>query len=111
MKKLNGIIALLLAGLVSLPLAAEPMQDMKGQKQLAPSTHQGAGKVVAVDRGKLSIKLAHEPIKSLGWPAMTMDFGVSKASLLDGLKADDELRFEMKQLENRKWQIVKIEPK
>lgn len=108
MRKLIGIIALLLTGLATLPLAAQPMADMEAQKQVALADHQGTGKVVAVNRGKSSIKLAHDAIKSLGWPAMTMDFSVAKASLLDGLKAGDAVQFELRQAKSKRWEIVKI---
>ena len=108
MRKLIGLIALLLAGLAPLPLSAEPMANMKVQQPIALEVHKGTGKVVAVNRGKLSIKLAHEAIKSLDWPAMTMNFGVSKATLLDGLKAGDAVTFEMRQAKSRKWEIIKI---
>ncbi|MDE2118942.1 MAG: copper-binding protein [Betaproteobacteria bacterium] len=86
---------------------------MKMKKETAQVTHHGTGKVVSVDRAKLRIKLAHEPIKSLGWSAMMMDFSVAKASLLDGLKAGDAVRFELRQSkpEDLIWIIVKIERK
>ena len=105
-----GIIALLLAGLVSLPLAAQPMAGMEAQKKTEQASHQGAGKVMSVDRAKLRVKLAHEPIKSLGWPAMTMYFNVANASLLDGLKEVDTVQFELGKTkpDDLEWVIVKI---
>ena len=111
-KRRIGIIVLMLAGVASLPLAAQPMADM-AQKKTAKVSHQGTGKVVSVDRAELLIKLAHEPIKSLGWSAMMMDFSVTNASLLDGLKAGDTVRFELRQLkpDDLVWVIVKIERK
>lgn len=111
MKKRIGIIALLLAGVVSLSLVAQPMADMEAQKITRQVNHQGTGKVVSVDRAKLRIKLAHEPIKSLGWSAMMMDFSVASASLLDGIKAGDEVRFELRQLkpDDLVLVVVKIE--
>ncbi|MDO8263815.1 MAG: copper-binding protein [Gallionella sp.] len=111
MKNRIVIIALLLAGVAPLPLAAQPMAGMEAQKKTEQASHQGTGKVVSVDRAKLRIKLAHEPIKSLGWSAMMMDFSVVKASLLDGLKAGDAVRFELRQLkpDDLVWVIVKIE--
>lgn len=111
MKNRIGIIALLLAGVAPLPLAAQPMAGMEAQKKTEQASHQGTGKVVAVDRAKSSIKLEHEAIKSLGWPGMTMDFNVAKASLLDGIKEGDAVRFELMQAKSKKWEIVKIEPK
>ena len=111
MKKRIGIIALLLVGVVPLPLAAQPMADMAAQKKTEQSSHQGTGKVMSVDRAKLRIKLAHEPIKSLGWSAMMMDFSVVNALLLDGLKAGDAVQFELGKTkpEELVWVIVKIE--
>ena len=113
MKKQIGIIALLLAGAASLPLAAQPMAGIVAQKKTEQASHQGTGKVVSIDRAKLRIKLAHGPIKSLGWSAMTMDFSVAKASLLEGLKEGDALRFELRQFkpDESVWVIVKIERK
>ncbi|MFZ2301805.1 MAG: copper-binding protein [Gallionella sp.] len=111
MKKRIGMIALLLAGAVSLPLAAQPMAGMEMQKKAAQASHQGTGKVVSVDRAKSRVKLAHEPIKSLGWSAMSMDFNVVKASLLDGLKEGDVVQFELGKTkpEELVWVIIKIE--
>lgn len=112
-KKRIGIIALLLAVMVSLPLAAQPMPGMEAQKKTEQASHQGTGKVVSVDRAKLRIKLAHEPIKSLGWSAMSMDFNVTRASLLDGLKEGDAVQFELGKTkpEELVWVIVEIRRK
>jgi len=113
MKKQIGIIAMLLVGAASLPLAAQPMAGMEVQDKTEQASHQGTGKVVSVDRVKLRIKLAHEPIKSLGWSAMMMDFSVVKASLLDGIKEGDTVQFELGKTkpEELVWVIVKIKRK
>jgi len=111
MKNRTGIIALLLAGVAPLPLSAQPMAGMEMQKKPEQASHQGTGKVVAVDRAKLSIKLAHEAIKSLGWPGMTMEFRVAKASLLEGINEGDAVRFELRQPKPNDWVIVKIKRK
>lgn len=71
------------------------MAGMNMEAKTAQTTHQGKGKVVSVDAAKLSIKLTHEPIKSLGWSGMTMDFSVENAALLDGLKKGDAVMFEL----------------
>jgi len=112
-KKRIGIIALLLASVAPLPLFAEPMAGMEAQEEAEQASHQGVGKVVSVDRAKLRIKLAHEPIKSLGWSAMLMDFSVAKASLLDGLKEGDAVQFELGKTKPDElvWVIVRIKRK
>lgn len=113
MKKLIGVVALLWIGATSLPLFAQPMAGMEMQQKTAQASHQGTGKVVSMDRAKSRIKLAHEPIKSLGWSAMVMYFDVANASLLDGLKEGDAVQFELKKTrpEDLVWVIVRIERK
>ncbi len=110
MKKQVWVIGLLLSGAMLPVFAEQQMADMEMKKEAEQASHQGTGKVVSVDRAKLLIKLAHEPIKSLGWPGMTMDFHVANASLLDGLKAGDAVRFELGKTkpEDLVWVIVKI---
>lgn len=110
MRKQLWILGLLFG--TALPIfAAQPMAGMEMQEKSAQVSHQGMGKVVSVDRAKASIKLEHEAIKSLGWPGMTMDFSVSKAALLDGLKAGDAVMFELgKDARSGKWQINRIAP-
>lgn len=113
MKRKIWIIGLLWFGAVLPAFAGQPMVGMEMQEKTEQASHQGKGKVVSVDRANLLIKLAYEPIKSLGWSRMMMDFCVANASLLDGLKAGDAVRFELKQSkqEDLIWVIVKIERK
>ena len=113
MRKQIWIIGLLWFGAVLAALAGQPMNGMAMQEKTEQASHQGTGKVVSMDRANLLIKLAHEPIKSLGWSRMMMDFRVANASLLDGLKAGDAVRFELRQSkpEDLIWIIVKIERK
>ena len=90
------------AGMCRTPVAA---------MQKTQAAHHGTGKVVFVDKANLTVKLAHEPIKSLNWPGMTMDFKVANAALLEGINAGDAVAFELKKSESKKWEIVKIERK
>ena len=111
MKKQVWILGLLLSGAALPTFAGQPMAGMEMQEKTEQASHQGTGKVVSVDRAKSRIKLAHEPIKTLSWSAMSMDFSVAKASLLDGLKEGDAVRFELGKTkpEDLAWVIVKIE--
>lgn len=63
----------------------------------APVTVQAAeattGKVNKVDAAGHVINLTHGPIASLGWPAMTMDFGVAPAVDLSAVKVGDTVTF------------------
>ncbi|MBI5658147.1 MAG: copper-binding protein [Nitrosomonadales bacterium] len=113
MKKRVYMLGLLLAGTVLPVFAEQQMAGMEMKKEAVQASHQGTGKVVSVDRAKSRVKLAHEPIKSLGWSAMSMDFNVVKASLLDGLKEGDAVQFELGKAkpEELVWVIVNIRRK
>lgn len=58
----------------------------------ANGDYPGRGKVVRIDPKAPSVELDHEEIKGV-MPAMIMQLNVSERSLLDGLKAGDEVDF------------------
>ena len=45
-------------------------------------SHQATGVVKRIDSAKGVVTLKHDPVKSLNWPGMTMDFGVRDKKLL-----------------------------
>ena len=51
------------------------------------------GKVLAVDKEAGLVTLDHEFIKSIGMPAMAMDFKIATGLAMDKLKAGDTVRF------------------
>ena len=65
----------------------------KGKNKTSEAPHSGTGVVKSVDTATGSITLAHEPIKSLNWPAMTMAFKVKDKGLLDKTKPGDKVQF------------------
>jgi Cu/Ag efflux protein CusF len=70
--------------------------DMNSMKmEAAPSTHKGAGTVKQIDATKGMVTLAHGPIASLKWPAMTMSFKLKDTALAKGIKAGDAVDFEL----------------
>lgn len=62
---------------------------MSGSKAQATSrngvVHKTSAVVKALDQAKGRVTLAHDPVKTLNWPAMTMGFGVKDKALLDKL--------------------------
>jgi RND family efflux transporter MFP subunit len=72
--------------------------------------HQGRGTVADIDPKAGVVSLSHEPIASLNWPAMTMDFKVANPSLLAGLKPGMHLGFEFVQRQPGEWVITSITP-
>ncbi|WP_198120279.1 copper-binding protein [Massilia rhizosphaerae] len=97
MKSLNAaIITLALAA--AAPVFAQSgamhgmgMQGMGMDKAPAKggqaTVHEATGVVKSVDAAAGKVTLAHGPVKTLNWPAMTMTFGVKDKRLLDKLGA------------------------
>lgn len=74
--------------------------DMKGMdmsKKPAAGTHKATGVVKKTDPKAGTVTLAHDPVKSLNWPAMTMSFDVKDKTLLDKLQAGKKVEFEFMQ--------------
>jgi len=76
----------------------------------APATHRGEGTVTAVDPAHAGVTLAHGPIASLKWPAMTMDFKVKDAALLRTLKPGQKIVFDLVGEAGGEYAIVRIQP-
>ena len=58
--------------------------------------HQADAVVKAVDAAQGKVTLAHEPVKSLNWPAMTMGFAVKDKALFDKLAVGQKVHVEFK---------------
>ena len=61
------------------------------------TAHKATGTVKSVDAAKKTVTIAHEPVKSLNWPAMTMPFSVKDAKMLEKLKPGQKTEFEFVQ--------------
>lgn len=68
-----------------------------GKSDKAQATHKAVGVVKKVDPKAGTVALAHEPVKSLGWPAMTMAFKVQDKALLDKLGEGKKVEVEFEQ--------------
>jgi Cu(I)/Ag(I) efflux system protein CusF len=60
-------------------------------------SHKGTAVVKKVDPAGGRVTLAHGPIRSIDWPAMTMAFKVKDKALLDKLAVDKKIEFEFVQ--------------
>lgn len=74
--------------------------DMKGdmgmkhdKKADAAKEHKASGKVTKVDKAGASVTIAHGPVASLKWPAMSMSFKVKDKATLDKVKNGDQVEF------------------
>ena len=57
-------------------------------------TADGAGVITAVDPAAATITINHEPIRSIGWPAMTMKFKAAPAVLREAA-VGDRIQFDL----------------
>jgi Cu(I)/Ag(I) efflux system protein CusF len=82
------ILALSASSLANAQSGGMDMKDRGNKPEIQGSksgTHQMKAVVKAVDMDSGKVTLAHEPIKSLNWPPMTMKFSVKDKSVLDKL--------------------------
>lgn len=61
----------------------------------AGNIHSAAGEVTAVEGDRVTI--SHGPVKSLGWPAMTMTFRAGSTEMAGQLRAGDRVSFSFRQ--------------
>ena len=73
------------------------MKDMGMNSKAVAATHHGVGVVKDINVASGVVTLAHGPIKSLNWPAMTMGFKVNDKALLDNVKPGNKVDFTLVQ--------------
>ena len=103
-------IPMALMALTSLPAAADmdmPM-GMHMDSHAQAKTHEGKGKINSVDAKAGKINLTHEPIASLDWPEMTMDFTVQDKASLANLKPGQKVAFKLIEARPGKYVISEI---
>lgn len=61
----------------------------------APATTEIAatGVILQIDKVNAKVKIAHDPIQSLGWPKMTMLFRLKNASIADQVREKEKVEF------------------
>ncbi len=79
-----------------------PMQDMK------PQLHHAKGVVKTIDAANGKITIAHEPVATLKWPAMTMTFAITKDQLA-AIAEGNQVQFDFV-MENMQATITHIQP-
>jgi len=73
-------------------------------------SHHGVGNIKEMNWAHATITIAHDPIASLNWPAMTMDFRARDAALLQPLKPGQKVDFEIVEESAGEYVIVRIQP-
>ena len=72
--------------------------------------HQAEGKVEEVDAKAGTVTLAHGPVASLKWPAMTMEFKAANSSLLQAVKPGSQVVVEFVERGQGEWVITGVKP-
>lgn len=85
-------------------------ESRSGTSASAPARHRGDGSIEAIDWAHATVTIAHGPIASLKWPAMTMDFRAREPALLRSLKPGQKVAFEMAEEPDGEYVIVRIHP-
>jgi Cu/Ag efflux protein CusF len=93
---------------------ARPELPNNGSIQLVHEGHAGetkaSGVVSAVDLSQRRISIKHGAIKSLGWPAMTMDFAVNEEIDLRSFNAGMPVNFTLVRAANGSWVVDTLKP-
>ena len=84
------------------------MTPMDGK--VATQEHQGKGTINSVDAKAGKLNITHEPITTLGWDGMTMDFEVQDKAVLANLKKGQKVTFKLVEARKGKYVISEITP-
>ena len=107
MKKLLVSSLTIILSFSATSILAEQKMNHDDMENMAPKaetsdqqiTHSAKGTVTKVDASSKKVTLAHEPVESLSWPAMTMGFSVKDEALLTKLKVGETVDFEFMKVE------------
>lgn len=92
------------------PDAGEQAKPGAGAAAAGPVTHRGDGRVEAVDPARATVTLAHGPVASLKWPAMSMEFRVKDPALIRTMKPGQKIDFEFVDAGGGDYLIVRAQP-
>ncbi len=73
------------------------MKGMGADKESEAKSHKGVGTVKKIDPATGTVTIAHGPIRSINWPAMSMTFTVKDKALLGKLAPEEKVEFEFVQ--------------
>ena len=90
----------------------QEMGNMNMQKEMGSEgmrMHTGHGVVNKINAAAGKVNISHEPIASMQWPKMTMDFTVQNKQDLAAIKPGMQVDFEITQ-QGKGYRITKIVP-
>jgi Cu(I)/Ag(I) efflux system protein CusF len=81
-------------GMKSMDMKSTDIRGTGNGKKAQRPVHKGVGVVKGVDPVKGTVTLAHDAIKSLRWPAMTMSFTIRDKALFNNFAVGKKVEFE-----------------
>ena len=85
------------------PTAAQTQPAERGE-------HAAQGTVNSVDRASSTVNITHEPVESIGWPRMTMDFKLAEPRLGEGLDVGRRVDFRFRADDGTSPTVTRIAP-
>lgn len=92
----------------SKPAGGEPAAQQT--PAAASSGHRAEGTIEELDTNAGTMSIAHGPIDTLKWPAMTMEFKAANTALLANLKPGARVAFEFVERGQGEWVITSVKP-
>jgi len=89
---------------------ATPTASSGAPAKSSAAVHGAEGTVDGVDAAAGAVSVTHGPVASLKWPAMTMEFVVANAALLDKLRPGARVAFEFVERQPGEWVITGVQP-
>jgi Cu/Ag efflux protein CusF len=101
-----------LSGMSDIPVGASLLansnRQQAGSNKAASVGHQGQGVLESINNDG-TVSITHEPIASLNWPGMTMDFALANSSLAAGIKPGSAISFEIVERKQGEYVITKMQ--
>ena len=82
--------------------------DAPGSAKPSAVGHKAVGVLNAVDAAAGTVTISHEPVASLKWPAMKMDFVLANPSLVAGVKPGAAIEFEFVERGQGEWVVTSL---
>lgn len=102
MKRCVAVLVMVALSIAAIPASrAQPggvVHDKNhGAQDSQAQAHKASGTVTKVDQANSKVTIAHGPVQSLKWPAMTMSFVVKDKVLFGRLGSGKKVEFEFVQ--------------
>ena len=84
---------------------------LTGGSDTAKASHSAVGTLDEIDAGSGKLLITHEPVQSLNWPKMTMEFVPANEALASKFKPGTPIRFDFVERKPGEWVVTRMEPR